>query len=209
MVSDMLRLAQKLEKELVQSSPIMQSLRPSLTLVGSVAEGTRIGLGCEIDLSMKFDGLEPHDPSDAAFTFKEDDPFHLYEGPNAPQCLNWYFEVRDQYKSCGRDPRGRTFQLDRFKQDLLDLVDCGLMNIFLRGENPPRLKIKQHNNHSRDHHECLGCKELVTKGSSMQCQNCMYMTSQTKLGICLQFLWISGSGQQEAYCSVDLIPVFR
>ena len=130
MVQDLLLLAQKLEHDLGRSSPMMQFLRPSFTLVGSVAEGTRIGLGSELDLTVRFLGLE-----DVPFKFRVDDPFHLYEGGESPECLSWYFE-------------DSKFQLHRFKQDVLDLVDSSLMSIFDRGDNPPRLSIKQPNRHS-------------------------------------------------------------
>ena len=176
---------------------MMQFLRPSFTLVGSVAEGTRIGLGSELDLTVRFLGLE-----DVPFKFRVDDPFHLYEGGESPECLSWYFE-------------DSKFQLHRFKQDVLDLVDSSLMSIFDRGDNPPRLSIKQPNRHSE---ATLRDTALIVSegksiyglipGSNMQRANCMVLTSQSKLGICLQFLWTSAYGE-EAYCSVDLIPVFR
>jgi hypothetical protein len=36
--------------------------------------------------------------------------------------------------------------------------------------------------------------------------NCVVTVSQTKMGICLQFLWCDSS--QQIYCTVDLVPVF-
>ena len=56
MVMDLLRMAQQLEKELPRVNQIMAFLKPKFTLVGSAAEGTRIGLGNEIDLTMRFQG---------------------------------------------------------------------------------------------------------------------------------------------------------
>ena len=123
MVKDLLHMAQLLEKQLRISCPMMQALKPKFMLTGSAAEGTRIGLGNELDMTLRFDGM------DALFKFDEVDPFYLKKGHGIPRWMDWYFV------------KGR-FQLKRFKQDLLDLVDSAMATIFLKGSNPPRLHIR-------------------------------------------------------------------
>ena len=127
MVKDLLQTAQLLETELRKSSPMMQALKPKFVLTGSVAEGTRIGLGNELDMTLRFEGWMIG--TEAPFKFVESEPFYLHKGHNIPKWLEWYFV------------KGR-FQLERFKRDLLDLVDSALATIFLSGCNPPRLRIR-------------------------------------------------------------------
>ena len=127
MIKDLLHTAQLLEKELMSSSPMMRAMKPKFVLTGSVAEGTRIGLGNEIDITLRFEGWKTG--SKAPFAFVGSEPFFLHRGQNVPKWLEWYFI------------KGR-FQLERFKQDLLDLVDSALGKLFQSGCNPPRLQIR-------------------------------------------------------------------
>ncbi len=54
-LGDLVLLAKELEKELSTRLP---ELRPKLTVVGSVAEGTRVFLANELDLTVTFGGLK-------------------------------------------------------------------------------------------------------------------------------------------------------
>ena len=57
MIHDLVRLAKHLEFQIARASSTMALLRPRFVLVGSVAEGTRIGLGNELDLTgRRFNG---------------------------------------------------------------------------------------------------------------------------------------------------------
>jgi hypothetical protein len=42
-----------------------------------------------------------------------------------------------------------------------------------------------------------------------QCKNCVVAVSQTKIGVCLQFLWARSTRAKGIYVSVDLIPPFK
>ena len=90
MVMDLLKIAQLLEKELPAVSPIMAYLKPRFTLVGSAAEGTRIGLGSEIDLTMRFEGWLQQDEAPFEMFLRNSD--HLYKGAQWPKWAEWYFE---------------------------------------------------------------------------------------------------------------------
>ena len=202
MVGDLLYLAKELEAKLSNSSPLMRCLKPKLTLVGSVAEGTRIGLGSELDLTMRFAGLDSQDLP--PFRFKEEDPFHLYKGVKVPDELEGYFGAQDQ------------FQLGNFKEDLSMIIESSLFNIFKCKRNPQRLRINP-NEHSIQNihfyplHDCNDCSTLYKKNFvNIQCKNCLWAVSKTKLGLCLQFLWSKNEEDEaEACCSMDLVPTFR
>ena len=196
MVFDLLKIAQLLEKELPQVNKILAFLKPKFTLVGSVAEGTRIGLGSEIDLTMRFEGWMQQEEAPFKTNLYSD---HLYKNAPWPEWAEWYFEENKPM-----------FMLERFKYDLLSSFDSALCNIFRKGKNPTRLKI-QPNVHQKEPmrlRDCEQCDVRISQKTNIQCENCILATSQTKLGICLQFTWVSDSGQ-EAYCSMDVIPAFR
>jgi hypothetical protein len=58
---------------------------------------------------------------------------------------------------------------------------------------------------------CTDCKKRKEKETSKlfkQCKSCIVTVSQTKVGIVLQFLWKSDSGDK-IYISVDLVPTFK
>ncbi len=58
-VHDLLRLADVLEDALNNSAvSLISGLRPHFSLVGSAAEGTAVGIGNEIDLTMNFAAFE-------------------------------------------------------------------------------------------------------------------------------------------------------
>lgn len=203
MVMDLLKIARLLEEELPAVSQIMAYLKPRFTLVGSAAEGTRIGLGSEIDLTMRFEGWMKQDEAPFEMILRNSD--HLYKGGQTPKWAEWYFE---------KDTIHYRFMLDRFKCDLLSSFDSALCKIFQAGKNPSRLKIQpnvhvHHDNPSKPPFRgCEECHKRISDRTNVQCESCMFATSQTKLGICLQFTWISETGQ-EAYCSMDVIPTYR
>ena len=83
-IKDLIRFAKELESRLQQdsvSNALMHRLRPQLTLVGSVAEKTRIGLASEIDLGMTFRGWSGGSPP---FRVGED-PYSLRRSTSAVQ----------------------------------------------------------------------------------------------------------------------------
>ena len=210
MVTDLLRLARQLEQELPGVNKIMAYLKPKFTLVGSAAEGTRIGLGSEIDLTMRFEGWmhEGEAPFKLNLGSDHSDHLQLHKGLQTPEWAEWYFGGTVEL-----------FHLDKFKYDLLSAFDSALCKIFREGKNPARLEIQPNvhklNSPSRG---CQKCDDRMNKmfddyggqweRTNIQCKNCMFATSQTKLGICLQFMWVSETGMK-AYCSMDVIPAYK
>ena len=62
MIHDLVSFSKSLELALCQTSELMQLLKPQFTLVGSIPEGTRIGIGNELDITIEFDGWRNNTP---------------------------------------------------------------------------------------------------------------------------------------------------
>ena len=85
MFQDLLSLSKKLEKDLCKSQGnVMHLLQPQFCLIGSMAEGTRIGLANELDISMVFKAWKGNAP------FKvENDAFSLTKSDKNGNKLPW------------------------------------------------------------------------------------------------------------------------
>ena len=178
-----------------------QKLQPKLTLVGSIAEGTKIGICDELDLMMEFSGV-----SEPPFLVNLDDPFHLYKNESTP----WWFLKYFCHKG--------TFLFDSFMFDLLEVVNVAMEKIFSEGNNPLQLeRITTNAKFNSESFNCIECNEKRSKGLAglfEQCPNCGVAVSQTKIGICLQFQWNPAKKWcsntfEPVYCSVDLVPTFN
>ena len=55
-IHDMISITKSLQEKLSKHNSLMQYLDPKFVLVGSTQEGSRIGVGNEMDLSMHFMG---------------------------------------------------------------------------------------------------------------------------------------------------------
>jgi hypothetical protein len=169
----------------------MEKFLPTFTLIGSVAEGTRIGIANELDLTVEFEGFEK-----PPFQVLDGDPFHLTATGNVPEWMNKYFD-----KSC-------KFMYHQFMLDFLDAVHACIEKIFKIGKNPINLKRGTTNlEYVSDELRCQKCRKNRAECKSLQpfeqCEKCVVTISQTKMGACLQFLW------NKTYCSVDLVPTFK
>ena len=76
LIHGLVRLAQDLQSELNAERSPLSRLKPRLIVVGSVAEGTRIGLGNELDLTLTFRSWRGEA---IPFAVRDDDAFHLYK----------------------------------------------------------------------------------------------------------------------------------
>ena len=97
MMRDMVTIVQLVYKKLMPSdsspSELLQALRPTMTVVGSVAEGTRLVVGNEMDLLMEFPYLKK------AFEIRNADPFHLYCTSHTPPFLKHnFFNGREEFQ---------------------------------------------------------------------------------------------------------------
>ena len=72
MIHDLVSFVKGLEYHLRKSSDLMKLLQPKFTLVGSIPEGTRIGIGNELDITIDFEGWKGNPPLMAGV-----DPTHL------------------------------------------------------------------------------------------------------------------------------------
>ena len=62
MIHDLITFAKDLEVALGNASEMMKLLKPKFTMVGSVPEGTRIGIGNELDITIEFEGWNENPP---------------------------------------------------------------------------------------------------------------------------------------------------
>ena len=73
---------------------IVIGVNPRFVLVGSVAEGTRIGLGNELDLTVTFDGWDDDQPP---FKVDPGDPFHLKATDFIPEWMGPFFDAEGRF----------------------------------------------------------------------------------------------------------------
>lgn len=175
----------------------MGLLRPELVLIGSIYEGTRIGSADELDMTVKFQGLDGF-----PFTVKDNDPTKLY-------CER---EPENHPMAAYLDSDGR-FRYPDFLHLLLRSVSDAIEEIAL----PERIKVVTFN---RDYKPCSDCDKLTEskrKNAShnprKQCERCLVACSMTKRGPCLQFQWFHSErdkidGVNPRVCTADLVPVF-
>ena len=193
MTQDMISFAKLLQTLLIEKSDFMRYLKPKFVLVGSAQEGTRIGIGNEIDMTMQFTSWEDCPPFEIALR----DAFHLYKSQNCPKWMEIYFN---------RDGR---FNLDKFTYDVCQSVDNCINIIFTEKQSPHRLK-RVISNSAFANSRCEQCKsESKNKAWPVQCVDCIVCVSRTKMGVCLQFEWKDDDMEKPAYCSMDLVPVYN
>ena len=95
MANDLIRLAWILETVLQRMLP---KFKPRFTLVGSMAEGTRVGLANELDISLSFDAWEENRPNNVPFRVKQNDPFSLQRTAGAPSYMAGFFGTSGDFK---------------------------------------------------------------------------------------------------------------
>ena len=141
--------------------------------MGSVPEGTRIGVANEMDVCIDFEGL-----ADSMFGVKLGDPYHLFLTESLPEWMAIYFDSN------------QTFMLAKFKLDLLQAVDLAVTEALQEIETN-LCTFKQNFNYKFQ--ECDECVQNMDASSKTalfkQCRGCKVLTSQNKVGICLQLGW--------------------
>jgi hypothetical protein len=131
-----------------KNDPFMMLLNPVLTLMGSVMEGTRIGIGNEVDFMISFSGFE-----DPPFKVDEDNPFNLKASLNVPDWMKTYFDQDQQ------------FILHKFMKDLLNAISSCIDKVFQYKMNPPSLFRKTSNEQFNNVLlKCTGCKNRRQQG---------------------------------------------
>ena len=177
----------------LQGGPLKE-LSPFLELVGSMAEGTRIGLANELDIHLHFKTWIAEAP------FKvEGDPFSLKRA-NRSTGLEQQFFV------------GEVFQWHRFMHFLLEAVNKEIEKIFEEGRNPPGLRrVTTNKDWIKGKTPCNEeCKRSLEDNNFEQCARCAVAVCKTKSGVALQFEYKghNGTNDKTIYCSIDLIPFF-
>ena len=172
---------------------MLGDFEPFFELVGSMAEGTRIGLANELDLVLKFKAFMGQAP----FKVDKEDPFSLKKAVANSSLLESFFE-------------GRYFLYHKFMHFVSDAVENALENIFVKNTSLPSLKRVTPNKEWREGKTpCRGkCKKELEQRNFVQCEECIVTVSTTKSGVALQFLYDWGHNGKAVYCSIDLIPIF-
>ena len=197
MMQDLVSLMKEVEREFQGSSELMRELKPTMTLVGSAAEGTRVGIGNELDITLSFN----HWKERPIFRVGED-PFHLLATDNVAGHMMSYVDEE------------RRLRFDRFMRHILEKVESSVSAVFDRRRNPEKLvRVTTNEAFDSDHLACKECRAArnaaETDGTPCkQCTRCVVTVSQTKIGVCLQFHWRRDDGQP-VYCSIDLITSFN
>ena len=166
---------------------------PFFELVGSMAEGTRIGIANELDIGMKFKELMDQVP----FKVDSDDPFSLKKAGAPLKILEDFFQESK-------------FQYHKFLHFLLDAVEKAVRKIFKENRNPSTLRcVTTNEDWNEGNSPCKGeCKKKLEQNDFIQCELCTVMVSQTKSGVVLQFEFREDNMGESVYCSIDLIPMF-
>ena len=128
MMAQALAIFVTLLQEELQKGPLA-AFEPVFELVGSLAEGTRIGLANEQDLAVKFKALRRNIP----FKVDVDDPFALKKASTSPGFMERFF-------------RGTDFRYHTFMHFFLEAVEKAVDKIFKEGRNPESLKRVTTNN---------------------------------------------------------------
>ena len=182
---------------MLSSSAFLEQLKPIFTLMGSVAEGTRLSIANELDICLEFEGLK-----NSPFVINPEDPYHIYKTDLSPEWMQEYFDSN----GC--------FVLHKFKLKLLEAVDLVVGEVL--NDNPTRRLRAYTRNKEYDWKRCTNCRDNANLQLFKQCKHCRLMTAQTKVGICLQLSWnhegFRKPTMQEKftqYTSVDLVPMFH
>jgi hypothetical protein len=195
-IQDMVKIAKTLERKL-KDDEHMEKFKPSFILVGSVPEKTRLALGNELDITIEFEALK-----ECPFVINKEDSFHLTIAEHAPKWLKKTYLTSD-----------RKFDIVKFMSHLFQAVHSSINIVFEGNKEPARLMRKTSNDaFSRKKFNCPDCTLLNEERRDSlfkQCKNCVVTVSQSKIGICLQFLWKPDDGGKDVvYCSIDLVPTF-
>ena len=189
-VHDLLLTSQELEKALNENlwSPISR-MKPTFFLIGSVAEGTRLYCGSEVDLSAKFEGLHP-------FLVDEVTGTSLLVDDNDREILRQFITDSNM------------FNYSKFLEFFLKEVNSALKLLVKEKRLPATLNL------SFDHQPCPLCIELndaQQKRSIFEpythCDQCHPAVCHTKIGPCILSTWnFAGISRTMV---VDLVPVFE
>ena len=157
MAQALARFVQLLETGLQQSQ--LKDLLPFFELVGSMAEGTRIGLTNELDLVVKFKAWMGK--GNAPFKV-EGDPFSLKKAQKPSASMEQFFV-------------GTEFQFHKFMHGLLKAVDKVVNDIFEEGKNPSNLKrVTTNKEWDEGKTPCKGaCKENLEAKDFEHCEKCV------------------------------------
>ena len=172
-------------------------LRPKFTLIGSIAEGTRLFQADELDISVKFEALQQF-------------PLRVSRA-NACQLLVDEEHVLGRF--CRRPGKGGgsppflAFNHERFLRYFLEAVRKSLLRIEVQDGWPKTLSFN-----GKTWMSCPACRELTeSRRTSLyhpqtHCpdRRCLPMVAHSKVGSCLVFQWRGG----RLPLNVDLVPVF-
>ena len=192
MTQDLVLFLKAFKKEFEDITGLVRNLGPSLTLVGSIIEGTRALIANELDVTITWQWPEMFKVVDDAFNLRR-------ATRNVPEFMEGYFDDIGQFK------------YDKFFRDLLEATELSVNKVFEKGTNPARLR-RVTTNETYQKGNCADCTQASAASEKVgepckQCPRCNVTVSQTKLGLCLQLHWFTDD-DLPVYCSIDLVPQF-
>ena len=78
---------------MLETSELLKNLKLRFVLVGSTPEGTRVGIGNEVDLTLHFKAWEDFPPFKIC-----DEAFYLYKSEMCPKWMDKYFNSKEQFE---------------------------------------------------------------------------------------------------------------
>ena len=165
----------------------MAKLKPRFFLIGSVAEGTRLEYGSEVDVTVQFQS------SLHEFTLGAD-ATELICNPRDTTLLKKFLK------------KGNIFDYPKFLLSFLDAIENALFKIQTEKKIPSlsNFVLNDVSNDSCQNEQKLDTLYQPTKHTS----SCLHTVSHTKLGPCLLFQW-KPENSNGWIMTADFVPVFK
>ncbi len=180
-----MKACQLIEEDISSADSSLRDLKPTLVLIGSAAEGTRLVEADKIDVSLKFCALSKH-----ALKMDDDaDALAVVVSENAP--------VLSSYTSSNT----RILDYSKFFDFLLRELCSSLKRI--NDRLPQGLAC----NVDWVWAGCSGCQKSEDLGLVSFCLDHLPPITHTKIGPCLIFTW-TDSGKTTSILTVDLVPLY-
>ena len=193
-IRSLLLVCQLLQEVIKNETVFLASLKPRFYLIGSVAEGTRLFNGNEIDVTVQFDALH-------------NSPLELLDGSACEFVIGVNHPLRKFAKM--RDGKEVLHYEHFFISFLGDLQKILLrMQAAKLSKWPQDLFFQEKVKHWNSCDDCLAESLSLAQDSiyspQRHCKKCLPLVSHTKIGPCLIFQW----GPHGIPVTMDLIPVF-
>jgi hypothetical protein len=193
-----LAFLQLLQKDLTQSGRALAPLKPNFLLIGSIAEGTRMGKADEVDISIRFQALRDH-PLEVLKDNGVGADYNLTNLGFQQGCPSFMANFVDKHQR---------FDFPVFLRCFLKEIRTSVNNIKAAGKMPdPRLEVMPYWTPCKvcqSHHETT----LKPWQPLTHCKSCAPTVTHNKIAACLILRWRAKKGQEATSVTVDVVPRF-